>query len=211
MSATTIEDERPQTMRRSRTPLSVSVLLATLAVLVSSCRLSGTDESDSLAPTVAVLLTHVSVQATEVKPQGTFISYLATRVPRSTAPPPGPSAPTPPVRGAVVIEDGQCCVGGVAGQTIPIRVTFQASSPFAPITEMRVRVGGRWFEQDEFSETDWEPFASTKTYDFTPPINWVGFYVSAQFRDAQGWLSPVYHDDISVEGMPPSPSPAPTP
>jgi len=211
MIATAIGEERPQTMRRSRTSLSGLVLLAMLAVLVSSCRLSGTDESESLAPTVAALLTQVSVQATELKSQGTFISHLATRIPRSTAPPPGQPTPTPPVMGAVVIEEGRCCVGGLAGQALLIRVAFQAFSPLAPVTEMRVRAGGRWFEQDEFSETDWEPFTSSKTYDFTPPINWVGFYISAQFRDAQGWLSPVYHDDISVEGMPPSPSPAPMP
>ena len=196
-------------MRRSRTPLSILVLLAVLAVLVSSCRLSWTNESDNLAPTVAALLTHVSAQATEIRSQGEFISYLATRIPRSTAPPPGQPTPTPPVMGAVVIEEGKCCVGGLAGQAILIRVAFQAFSPLARVTEMRVRAGGRWFEQDEFSEADWEPFASTKTYEFTPPINWVGFYVSAQFRDAQGWLSPVVHDDISVEGMPPAPAPTP--
>jgi len=198
-------------MNTSRPLRSALVLLATLPILVPSCRLSTTNEPDDLAPTVAALQTEVAIQATRISGQMEIISYLSTVMPRSTAPPPGVPTPTPPVQGAVLIEDGQCCVGAVAGQTIPIQVTFQASSPVAPVTEMRVRVGGRWFGVDEFLETDWEPFQASKTYDFTPPINWAGFYVSVQFRDTMGWVSAVYTDDISVEGMPAPPSPAPTP
>jgi hypothetical protein len=112
----------------------------------------------------------------------------------------------PPVQGAVLIEDGKCCIGGIAGQPLPIRVAFEASSPSGPVTQMRVRVGGRRFTEGELAESDWEAFQATKTYNFTPPINWVGFYVSVQFRDASDRLSPVVYDDISVEGMPPPPT-----
>jgi hypothetical protein len=111
-----------------------------------------------------------------------------------------------PVQGAVVIEDGKCCIGGIAGQPLPIRVAFEASSPSGPVTQMRVRVGLRRFTEDELAETEWGAFQASKTYTFTPPINWVGFYVSVQFRDTTGRLSPVVYDDISVEGMPPPPT-----
>ncbi len=198
-------------MKTSRPLHSVLVLVAVLAFLVSSCRLSTTEEPVDLSPTIAVLQTEIAIQATQIRGQMEILSYLSTVMPRSTAPPAGIPTPTPPVQGAVVIEDGRCCVGGIAGQVIPIQVTFQAISPLAPVTEMRVRAGGRWFEEGEFLETDWEPFQTGKTYEFTPPINWTGFYVSVQFRDATGWVSPVYTDDISVEGMPAPPSPAPTP
>jgi hypothetical protein len=49
----------------------------------------------------------------------------------------------------------------------------------------------------------WERFAASKTFPVYVALNWVGFYVSAQFQDEHGNLSPVYCDDISVEGMPP--------
>jgi hypothetical protein len=41
------------------------------------------------------------------------------------------------------------------------------------------------------------------------PVNWTGFYVSVQYRDADGNLSPVYDDDVSVEGQPPTLTPTP--
>jgi hypothetical protein len=54
----------------------------------------------------------------------------------------------------------------------------------------------------------WEPFADTKVFQFTPPVsNWFGFNASVQFKDTAGNLSPVYCDDIGVEGMPVTPTP----
>jgi hypothetical protein len=197
-------------MKDPRSSRSKVVLLAALAILGPSCGLGTTAESE-LAPTIAALQTQASAQETRISDQLSFISYLATHMPRSTPPPLGQPSVTPPVRGAVVIEEGRCCVGGIAGQPLQIRVAFQAFSPLAPVTEMRVRVGGRWFGEEEFLETDWVPFEAAKTYDFTPPINWAGFYVSAQYRDASGWVSPIYQDDVSVEGMPAPPTPGATP
>lgn len=112
------------------------------------------------------------------------------------------------VRGSVLIEGGSCCVGGAAGDTIEIDAAFEASSSFGDVTEMRVRglYGGGCLAEDEMAQVSWEPFVSSKAYPVTLAINWVGFYVSVQYRDASGNLSPVYCDDISVEGMP-----APTP
>jgi hypothetical protein len=49
---------------------------------------------------------------------------------------------------------------------------------------------------------EWEDFAESKTYPVPVAINWTGFYLCVQYQDEHGNLSPVYQDDISVEGMP---------
>lgn len=46
------------------------------------------------------------------------------------------------------------------------------------------------------------PFALARTFPIEIAINWVGHYVSVQYMDENGNVSPVYHDDISVEGHP---------
>ena len=198
-------------MHRSRTSATLIILLASVAGLSSACRPAATVTPDTTAATVAALQTEVASLATQIGSQGTIISYLATLMPRPSAVPPGHPSATPPVTGSVVIEEGRCCVGAVAGETVPIRMAFTAISPNGQVTDMRVRVGLQWFQEEEFTEEDWEPFAATKVYSFFAPLNWTGFYVSAQFRDGAGWLSPVYYDDVSVEGMPAPPTPAPTP
>ncbi len=96
-------------------------------------------------------------------------------------------------------------MGGTVGSTIKISVTFEAANPFEDVTDMRTRAwyGGRCLTEKELAAFAWEPFVSERTFPVTVAINWVGFYVSAQYRDAAGHLSPAYCDDISVEGMPP--------
>ena len=108
-----------------------------------------------------------------------------------------------PVRGSVEIEGGRCCVGGTAGDTIDVSVTFEASSPFAEVTEMRVLAGCP--TEAEMAGVPWELFVPEQAYPVKVFINWVGFYVGVQYRDAEGNLSPVYCDDISVEGHPAAP------
>jgi hypothetical protein len=76
---------------------------------------------------------------------------------------------------------------------------------------MRTRFGAVSFDEMEMIEAPWEPFETTKTYEVKIFINWVGYYVSVQYRDIEGNLSPVYVDDISVEGHPVSPIPSATP
>lgn len=173
-----------------------------------------TMENSRLATQVAGLATADARQATQIAAQGTMNAYLATRVGAQRVPTVAPIptvTPYRPVRGSVEIEGGRCCAGGIAGETIQIDVTFEATSPLAEVTEMRIRAGGVRFTESEMAEAEWEPFASLKTYPVYVALNWVGFYVSVQYRDAQGNLSPVYHDDISVEGHPPTPSPQSTP
>jgi hypothetical protein len=150
--------------------------------------------------------------ATQVARQDEIISYLATRIPPRIITQAQPTlTPYRPVYGSVVIEGGQCCVGGIAGETIEIGVAFEASNPVADVTDMRVRIGGLHFSEDDLAYADWEAFVPYKTYSIQIALNWVGFYVTAQFRDELGNLSPVYYDDISVEGHPASPTVHPTP
>jgi hypothetical protein len=109
-----------------------------------------------------------------------------------------------PVRGSVEIEGGQCCVGGTEGDTIDVRVAFEASSPTAEVTEMRVSESCP--TEEEMADIPWEPFVAEQTYPVKIFINWTGFYIGVQYRDAQGHLSPVYCDDIAVEGHPAPPN-----
>jgi hypothetical protein len=128
-----------------------------------------------------------------------------------------------PVQGSVEIENGFCCAGGYVGQTITLTVEYTATSPFAPVTEMRTyfRSGG-CLSEPEMSELEWEPLVLERDYPVLVAINWVPFYASVQYRDALGYISPIYCDDIAVEGHPtpeptgitptaPPPSPAKTP
>jgi hypothetical protein len=124
---------------------------------------------------------------------------------------PGPAhpevTPSPDLTGSVVLEEGRCCVGGEAGSDVDILAVFEAASPHGQITEMRIgSTGGGCWTEAEMPQAPWEPFAPDKTLTVTGiPINWLGHYVSAQFRDDQGNVSPVFCDDISIEGMPAPP------
>ena len=114
-----------------------------------------------------------------------------------------------PVTGSVVWEEGRCCIGGLAGSTLQAQATFSATSPLGEVTAMRVRLDGKCFSEVEIGEATWEAFISRKAYPIPVASNWVGVYISVQYRDDQGNLSPVYCDDISVEGMPAPPSTTP--
>ena len=80
-----------------------------------------------------------------------------------------------------------------------ITASFHATSP---ATHMRTAAGARPFTEDDLAGIPWEALATTKVFDVVAPINWSGFYVTVQFTDGAGNLSPAYTDDISVEGMP---------
>jgi hypothetical protein len=108
-----------------------------------------------------------------------------------------------PLTGSVEIEDGRCCIGGLAGDTIQARVEFSATSPFGKVNGMRVRTADQCFAETEMEAAHWESFVPSKTYSVAVALNWIGFYISVQFQDEYGNVSPVYCDDISVEGSPP--------
>ncbi len=169
------------------------------------------DPARSLERHIAVQATQVAALAAEVRglqeqvqAQATFIHYLATRGP--ALPPRNDRAITPtpyhPLTGTIEIDGGLCCVGGIAGDTTTIEVAFSAQSPFAEISAMRVHAGGSPLAPVEFDQIAWQPYLPGVSFEVPLTINWVGFYVQVQFRDALGNLSPIYVDDISVEGMP---------
>ncbi|HEY71508.1 MAG TPA: hypothetical protein G4O08_13100 [Anaerolineae bacterium] len=193
--------------------LVMYLVFLTLAGGLMACSVTvavswGEDEDDSWEA-LATANSHLS---TRVASNEVILSYLATAMPREPRVARLPTyTPTPylPVHGVVTIEGGRCCVGGVAGDSIQVGVDFRAASPIAEVVEMRVRTGSMPFNEREMAQADWEPFASHRRFPVEVVINWVGFYVSVQYRDAQGNLSPIYFDDISVEGMPPTPTVAP--
>jgi len=182
-----------------------------LAVVLVACSWSVTVSPQGPDRTVEALAEENAALSTQISRQATLLLYLATRVSAPLTTTPWMPEPTPPVNGYVDIEDGRCCVGGTAGSTVDVRVAFGAQSPFAEVTEMRARAGMRPFDEFELAEAPWEPFVSARIYPVPVPINWSGFYVSVQYRDALGNLSPLFSDDISVEGMPVSPTPTPLP
>jgi hypothetical protein len=108
------------------------------------------------------------------------------------------------VTGLVQLQGGSCCIGGSMGETIQVPASFRASSPFGKVSLMRAASTGSCgaMGQARLRDAAWEPYAETKNFPVSVAINWVGFYVSVQFQDEKGNLSPVYCDDISVEGMP---------
>ena len=110
--------------------------------------------------------------------------------------------------GAVQIAGGSCCIGGFDGETIQAQVSFSAASPFGRVSKMRVKSGCS--ADMGLESVDWEAFASSKTYPIHVVINWSGFFICVQYQDEHGNLSPVYQDDISVEGMPRPPLVNPT-
>jgi hypothetical protein len=112
-----------------------------------------------------------------------------------------------PVQGSVEIEGGGCCAGGMAGDVIEVDVAFEAASPFGDVVEMRTMTGGLCFSEEAIAAVGWQPFMADKGFPVHVAINWIGFYVTVQYRDAKGHLSRVYCDDISIEGHPATPAP----
>lgn len=192
---------------RIRRPWHLPTLALALSGLAAGC--ASASNQGQLEATLRVLSTQVASQATRLADHATFIAHLATRIPPRPPVATGAPVPTPFVTGSVQLEEGRCCVGGMAGRPIRIRAAFQADSPQAPVIEMRLRAGVTRFTEADFTEDEWEPFSESKEFEFLVPLNWTGFTVSVQFRDARGNLSQVFADDVSVEGMPEPPTIAP--
>ena len=115
-----------------------------------------------------------------------------------------PESATTVVTGEVLVEDGRGAMGGIPGNTIDAEVTFTANSTAAPVTEMRVKIG---CYEEALDDAAWEPFVSQKSYPVYVILNWTGWGISVQYRDANGNVSPTYCDDINVEGMEVPPTP----
>jgi len=104
----------------------------------------------------------------------------------------------------VLIEEGRCCVGGIAGETVNVRVQFFPRMNELPgaVVEMRVITGAQSVSQVDLDAQPWEPYFEEKTYPVHLVINWTTFWVHAQFRTAAGDISEIYSDEVAVEGMP---------
>jgi hypothetical protein len=166
-------------------------------------------EIDQQAEMLQAMATQIASLSTQNALQGTQIAHLATRGPSPSTLVDDPT-PTPPmlVVGTIEIEDGKCCVGGTAGEEIEIRVQFTAIGLESPVTQMRVATGGYANVDQDLSSIDWETYVKQRSFTYRIPLNWTGFYVRVQYRDELGNLSPIYTDDVSVEGLPPlTPSP----
>jgi hypothetical protein len=112
---------------------------------------------------------------------------------------PSPTAYTP-VYGSVEIEEGICCAGGQAGEEIDINVAFEAYSAAGEVVEMRVVTSFSRPNESRLVDAEWVSYQSEQIYTIQLAINWVGWWVGVQYRDDQGNLSPMYVDDISLEG-----------
>jgi hypothetical protein len=106
--------------------------------------------------------------------------------------------------GSVILNDGWCCIAGRADVPLSITVAFSATSAAGPVTQMRISPLHVTTECSSASlaGANWEPFVTERVYTFTPPLNFVGIQLEVQYQDTQGTESPVYCDDITVEGMP---------
>lgn len=175
--------------------------LAIMLLVLAGCGAPDAD-TKALQATVSALATGQADMAGVLATQEAFMLYLATRPPLIVTPvgPDTPPTPYRPVLGSVLVEGGRCCVGGPAGEPLEITIELDASSPVAEVTEMRLAVGSYFLTEEEMNALPWEPFVTRKNVTIAVPLNWSGSYASAQFRDAEGNLSIVYQDDVSVEG-----------
>lgn len=187
-----------------------TLILLLIIIFLSACLQFDTLDA-GLDATISALEAKVDIMSTHDVRQDEMISYLATvvgvpdRDPATLIP---THTPYLPITGGILIEEGACCVGGTAGDTIEVEAVFEArNTAGVEVTEMRTLAGGLRFTETEMIEAEWEPFVPTKTFPVYVFINWVGFYICVQFRDLEGNLSNVMCDDISVEGAPPDPTP----
>ncbi|MGD8604985.1 MAG: hypothetical protein PVF49_10490 [Anaerolineales bacterium] len=158
-----------------------------------------------LQATLGLLSTVQSYQSTRVGLAQTWQAESApvvtTSAPRSPVitSTPSPTAHTI-VYGSVEIEDGICCAGGQAGDTIQLSVAFGSASSAGEVVEMRYVTASTRADNERMQEEEWVPYEAELSFSTRLAINWVGWWISVQYRDDQGNVSPIYYDDISLEG-----------
>ena len=193
------------------------ILFSIVVLITGSCAPSEAEIQETVQAILAETYPadpRVPLQTTMPAPTPIQPAETATATP--TPPSPTPTEvqlemstdPAFPVVGFVEIAEGRSRMGGFAGDTIQVRVDFTAASPFGRVSKMRVNKGCS-VEIDPEAE-DWEPFVATKTYPLGVIINFFGFHICVQFQDEYGNLSPVYRDEITVEGNPRQPLVNPT-
>ena len=107
------------------------------------------------------------------------------------------------VTGTVLLNGGAEVTGGPVGRDLNILAEFSAESVNGEIVALR-SAGSyvRCLEAEELGRFEWITYTRAQTFTTQPPIpNWIGYYVTAQFRDVVGETSAAACDDISVEGQ----------
>lgn len=202
---------------RGVTPLVMVGLLMVLFPLASCSNGSSIDLRNqisvlstsvrSLQATLDFVSTVQSYQSTRIgvaqsgqldHPGAAVVTTAAPQQPGITVTP-SPTIPTT-VSGSVEIEDGICCAGGQAGETIQLRVAFGAASSQGEVVEMRYATAYIQADEERLSEEAWVPYQPEMSFSTQLAVNWVGWWISVQYRDDQGTVSPIYYDDISLEG-----------
>ena len=180
-----------------------TLLLFSLFVLMTVSCAPTPGEGQAASPTSLPSLVPTALSDTPSSPtEGSSQPTTPTASETPTAMTSPETSTTAPVSftGAVQIAGGSCCIGGYAGDTIQAQLSFSAASPFGRVSSMRVRSG--CLADTDLESAEWEPFTDSKMVPVFVVINWTGFYVCVQYQDEHGNVSPVYRDDISVEGMP---------
>lgn len=182
--------------RRPGRKARLLLITATTCFFGAGCRLFGLGSAPIPTPelitTPSAATTGAEIRSSE--PPQLLVPTLA----------PPPFTPQPDAfTGAVQIQGGACCAGGLVGDVLDLRLAFAVYSPSAPVTAMRLRTNGVCFQEADLNQAEWQPFQAGMDLRYTvSAINWVGLWASVQYRDAEGNLSPVACDDISIEGMP---------
>ena len=187
-----------------------TLILVSIFVLITVSCTPSLEESQAASPTavptlVAPTTTHTPISPTEGSSQ--LATPIASETPTAMTPLETSTTAAVAFTGAVQIAGG-CCIAGFDGETIQAQVSFSAASPFGRVSQMRV-IPSCSADRD-MESVAWEPFVDSKTLPVPVVINWSGFTVCVQYQDENGNLSPVYRDDISVEGMPRAPVVNPT-
>jgi len=185
------------------------ILFSIVVLITVSCAPSEAEIQETVQAILAETYAAYPTPRQTTMPAHTPIQPTETAVPTATPTPPSPTPtevqlemstdPAFPVAGFVDIGPGRTRAGGFAGETIQVRVDFMAASPFGRVSRMRVTRGCS--ADTDLEHADWEPFVDSKTYPVNVVLGWSGFYICVQFQDEYANLSPVYRDDISVEGF----------
>jgi hypothetical protein len=186
-------------MRRFASNKFCGLVMMVIVMALSGCE---TPAPAVNVPTATIVPQTIAV-VTPTVPPSTPTATLGTA---DSGTPTGTSL-TSPITGSVLVEGGNSVAGGVTGDTIELQVTFEAESTAGTVTDMRVDAGmfGGCMREEDMAGYPWQPFMAEQVYTTTAFINFQGWYVSAQYRDSAGNVSRVYCDDISIEGMPPTP------
>jgi hypothetical protein len=111
-------------------------------------------------------------------------------------------ARTEAVTGTVLLNGGAEVTGGPIGRDLRIFAEYSAESANGDVLGLR-SIGSflRCLETQELEPFEWITYTRAQTFTVQPPVpNWIGYYVTAQFRDVAGETSAAVCDDIGVEG-----------